>query len=519
MSEKAATVLGCVHCDFKCCSTNQFCRHIFASRHGAVKCPVCETYIVARAFYTSLKKLISKAAQGSDQEVFEIDTVTHAHLAACPPIQTFERNDFVLPGNPSDYNLSVASTTAPPGDRQFRCMLCLVVLPTWTQVTKHFDTTRHTLPNCIDCDASLKCYGPQRPGKHEATTGHRGFFGIFYTRDDYDIAFQNNLTCYSADNLYTGLCRLQYRCVCGVSFLEPLHLAEHLHNTHHATAVDDAARCCHCGARATLRDMVLHVRSCAEGDAAGAGAGAGAGGDGITSPAAEVGLNLDMFLVHRPLFAPSSQHVLPGLRRSSFAVFYQCPECYLLFSTWEAVLAHLRLSGHCVSYCAVCRMALPPPTRLSGGGGGTDWSYNIESHLQHLRAHPHILQLPALPDRLEVLVDLNDPAIAGLLDVPEHTGPREQVVFQCPDGQRSGCTQVFGFYGELCRHLATTGHAAADTTVPFIDCKVTFTPRELCDHFGFAMCSYCDSAFAPQNLNLHAALCISRLNQAPPSSP
>ncbi|KAG5499767.1 hypothetical protein GH5_03901 [Leishmania sp. Ghana 2012 LV757] len=288
--------LGCVECDFKCSTGNEMSRHIHATRHGAVKCPLCDTYIVPRGFFASLTKLIERHRERQqsataasvfpsleDEESGGVGplisiAITHDHCIGLPDFRSYEKADFELPGSAEDYNLlgesasnvqdhSTSAALVPCGSGSaggsrspFRCMECLNLCDTWTKATKHMDKSGHTLPLCVQCLTRLRCFGPQRPLKHEESTGHCGFYGVFYTRRDYLCDVQAPRSAYNYSNSYTGLSTLQYKCVCGISFLHPLHLAEHLRRVHHATCITNEAVCHRCEARGTLEEMKLHLR-------------------------------------------------------------------------------------------------------------------------------------------------------------------------------------------------------------------------------------------------------------------
>ncbi|KPA85526.1 hypothetical protein ABB37_01800 [Leptomonas pyrrhocoris] len=312
-SRKQNTPLGCVDCDFKCGSVNEMCRHIFTTRHGARKCPKCDTYIVPRAFQAGLQKLIDRRRERSAAELFStvesmsplsteepspmalpdisafstaepltsIAVSGHPHLTDVPNFHSFEKADFILQGDPRDYglhidvasdvqsrNASASLTLASANDVStpavitvpFRCMDCLNYCPTWTQVTKHIEQSGHTLPVCVQCNQRLKCFGPLRPSQHELKDDHRGFYGVFYTRRDYQCDIQAAQTVYNGANLFTGLSTLQYKCVCGVSFLHPLYLAEHLLRVHHVTCISDCAVCRCCNKSGTFAELIAHLR-------------------------------------------------------------------------------------------------------------------------------------------------------------------------------------------------------------------------------------------------------------------
>ncbi|KAG5474273.1 hypothetical protein LSCM1_03052 [Leishmania martiniquensis] len=288
--------LGCVECNFKCNTGNEMSRHIYATRHGTVKCPLCDTYIVPRGFFASLTKLIerhrdrqssapeasvspplSSSSSGGAGPLTSI-AITHDHCIGLPDFKSYEKADFELPGSAQDYNLlgefssnlqdhNTSAALVPCGSDNagssrspFRCMECLNLCGTWTKATKHMDKSGHTLPLCVQCLTRLRCFGPQRPVKHEESTGHCGFYGVFYTRRDYLCEVQAPRYAYNYSNSYTGLSTLQYKCVCGISFLHPLHLAEHLRRVHHATSIPNEAVCRRCEAHGTLEEMMVHLR-------------------------------------------------------------------------------------------------------------------------------------------------------------------------------------------------------------------------------------------------------------------
>ncbi|KAG5500366.1 hypothetical protein JKF63_03458 [Porcisia hertigi] len=279
-------------------------RHIYVTRHGAVKCPICEIYIVPRGFFASLTKLIERhrdretsatAATASPPHCSSSTSavasthnegagpltsiaISHTHCIGLPNFRSYEKADFELPGVAEDYSLPCDSTTGRQGGSAstvlvtggsddtgcspppFRCMECLNPCATWTKATKHMDKSGHTLPLCVQCLMRLRCFGPHRPMKHEESTGHCGFYGVFYTRRDYLCEVQEPRSAYDYSTSYTGLSTLQYKCVCGISFLYPLQLAEHLRRVHRATCIKNEGVCRHCEKRGTLLEMMVHLR-------------------------------------------------------------------------------------------------------------------------------------------------------------------------------------------------------------------------------------------------------------------
>ncbi|CCW68763.1 unnamed protein product [Phytomonas sp. Hart1] len=302
------TVLGCPECNFLCCSMNQMCRHMCETLHGLVKCPLCDTYIVGRAFRASINKILKtnkakeiKAAVSGPapstvsstdaflhtrSPILEIDVVSHSHLALYPDIRINEKDAFKRPGKPEDYGLEPVKKTDATSLRHaafthenaqsssvmkqdngynvskmtFRCMSCYFCYDTWTKMTKHLEHTTHTLPRCAQCNRLFICFGPWRPNKHEEITDHLGFWGVFNNKKNYLLENQG-LSHYNIRNKFTGFCVLQYTCVCGITFTHPVHLAEHMRTVHHLECIADEAECKTCNVRLSLRDMIQHLRT------------------------------------------------------------------------------------------------------------------------------------------------------------------------------------------------------------------------------------------------------------------
>jgi hypothetical protein len=672
------TALRCVDCDFKCSSVNEMCRHIFTTRHGTRKCPKCDTYIVPRAFFAGLQKLADRRRERLAAGVDNIETTppsspqrlspsgapstsafsstateplmsiavsTHPHCGEVPNFRCFEKVDFVAMGDPHNYGLhadpasesqsgnangslslmspsDVASSGS--GAQPFRCMDCLNYCPTWTQVTKHIEQSEHTLPVCVQCNKHLKCYGPLRPPQHEINCGHCGFYGVFYTRRDYRCDAQSSRTVYNSANLYTGLFTLQYKCVCGVTFLHPVHLAEHLRCVHHVTCIHDRAVCHGCGRSGSLAEMMVHLQSPCWGSQDGAKpnlatvlqslpdnpiAAAAVEIAKLGRPAEDDVYGLDdiaamthavevpgfsgaAFLQFRPLLPPIADDEVPliseayavsssrsgsvsasamsaaaAARKPAYVVLYQCRECLFLFSTWERIVQHIRATGHCRTFCSTCNMFLPellsysasesstalraqqqPPTphqqqphtpqyqlplqreahALAGASAfSAVRSTTLAEHIDHLHRHGDIIGFPASPETLEVLVDVNAACYRGSLDPQPETfaAPRTLMVYQCP-AHHEGCYKVFLHYGDFVAHLLTSGHSTKlmqmpcstvnrhillrvlPTCYPMVSYRVKFTIAQLCEHFDFVQCPYCETAIPREEEELHISLCV-----------
>ena len=669
--------LRCVDCDFTCTSNNEMCRHIFSTRHGARKCPKCDTYIVPRAFFTSLQKLIGRrrealaveagnaefkpssspelpspialpetSAFSTTEPLTAIAVSTHPHCSEVPNFRCFERSDFALPGGALDFNthpdlasdaqsgrasasLPLTSTTdaaAPAtGAQPFRCMDCLNYCPTWTQVTRHIEQSGHTLPVCVQCKQHLKCFGPLRPPQHEINCGHCGFFGVFYTRRDYRCDAQASRSVYNSANLYTGLFTLQYKCVCGVSFLHPVHLAEHLRKVHHVTCIDDKAVCHCCGMSGTLPQLTEHMQhpcwvsmdgtkpnpavvcrslptnpiAAAAVEMAKQGRPESSDMYGLDDIAAMTHLvevpsfSGAAFLQFRPLLPPMSDDEVPLIgeahalassrssspsatttttaaaaapRKPSYVVLYQCRECLFLFTGWDRIVQHIRATRHCRTFCVECQAFLPELLSYSASEGnsavrahhqqqqqqqqqqqhpvhphlqreapvltgalssGPIRSTTLAEHIEHLHRHGNIIGYPVSPETLEVLVDVSAACYSGSRDPSPDAfaGPRTLMVYQCP-AQHEGCYKVFLHYGDFVAHILTTQHGTKTVSVPgtsphrpltlsvlptcypMVTYRAKFTVEQLCAHFDFVQCPYCETAVPRSEETLHGVLCV-----------
>lgn len=648
------TVLGCTDCDYKCCSANQLCRHMYNTKHGLTKCPECGTYLVARAFQAGLKKLVERSRDHSSstasahrkalessgsflsspggpgsetsavQEPFAVDTVSHVHVSTNPGIHVKEKKDFVLPGLPADYGLTpvvktdavsmrtvtAARLTASNAlgivdkeleDRTFRCTQCLTTVATWTQLTKHIDQTEHTLPRCGQCAKTLKCYGPLRPMRHEEVSKHRGLLGIYNTRADYTLSNQDQDKMYNATNHFTGLSVLQYRCVCGLSFLHVVQIAEHLRRVHRVTMIEDRAQCLTCGVELDLASMTEHLRgdvfhpvdlppsALTLGSAPSPTSTTGKGDpsspsvstvtvDGGPAPHTIIvpGFVASPFLIFRPLLpsyklerrlgSPSVVHI------PTYIVMYQCPECVTMFTTWDLIVQHINVTGHCKVYCVDCHDFIPTlsgyltgstepsiPSRLvaasaTGGASGPNSGpgtvpalsgigghggvggippytleprprsavTNVVEFLAHMQQHSNIIGFPVSPETLEVLLDVNQ-TISDEVVNPEPNSKLlvgddgEQTVagYQCP---LDVCSAAFLYYGDLIDHFLSSGHGRApsedpnefrlQSSLPMVSFRARFSVSMLINEFGFLRCPHCFRVFPENRVQMHQFFCI-----------
>lgn len=336
----------------------------------------------------------------------------------------------------------------------FRCPECLNVFPTWTKLTQHFDTTRHFSAKCAECDQQLKCYGPAHPYRHEVATGHSGFFGIFYTRADYQLDHPPFLT------------HPQYRCECQLTFVSALQLAFHLRTKHGLLSVPDAAKCLTCHTEGTLAAMVLHRRERL-----------GMKEDDIFDVP---GFSAAPYLLRWPNLPPWPMQKRP------YAIVYQCPVCVRVFTTWPDMRRHLQRSGPC--------SGAAPDARSEGRDSGGTRGLQMED--------------------FEVLLDTSDRDMLALVgkDAAEQGEEARQedsvLAYQCPE---ASCASVFLTHGELLEHMEKKNHRPpslqsqeASTTQPDLSWKwnisayeVMCTTRELVEIFRFAMCPLCGCPVPP----------------------
>lgn len=596
-SAPPSTVLGCVACDFTCGSTNQMCRHLYTTLHGTARCPDCDTHIVPRAFLAGVRKLIGRSLaraadgggggdmaaaaeeRGGRPLLVAVDSTAHPHLQHYPGLHVYEKADFVLPGPPEAYGLepgrdatrgghephgataaatagaAAAGAAAAGGERPavaaYRCPDCLNTFHTWSQTAKHIDRTRHTQPSCAVCGQLLRCHGPLRPLRHEATTGHRGFLGLFYSRRDYGTEQQRAHTAFDSSTAFSGLSVLQFQCVCGVSFLHAVHLAQHLRSVHGVRSVPDRATCRTCRQSGTLDAMAEHARldaaaaeapDPAAGHRSRAAAAVASGGSGspMGHDVAVRGFSAAPFLRHRPSLVPfedtpseapaaavaAASSVATGAP-SPYKILYQCNACGDTYTRWEALVRHTTETNHCRAYCAVCRAFLPPLMGYHSDEGGGSCPSALAAYHKHLQAHGNIIGTPASPGAMEVLVRAEEPASVAPAD------QAVAMVFQCPE---ESCAAVYRYYGDLVVHLLETQHGRChgggggddddsggvwrlDAEMPPVAYRVTFTDAELVESFGWRRCAHCTHSYPEDRLMLHEELCIEYLKRAPPACP
>ncbi|CCW62428.1 unnamed protein product [Phytomonas sp. EM1] len=473
------TVLGCPACSFLCCSMNQMCRHICETLHGLVKCPLCDTYIVGRAFRASINKILKAnkakeikagvsgtgAATASSTDallqtrspILAIDVSTHSHLALYPDIRINEKDAFKRPGRPEDYGLEPVKKTDAASLRYaasthqstqavclssqddtfsaskvtFRCMGCYFCYDTWTKMTKHLEHSTHTLPRCAQCNRLFICFGPWRPNKHEEITEHLGFWGFFNNKKNYLLENQGP-SHYNIHNKFTGFCILQYTCVCGITFTHPVHLAEHLRSVHHVDCIKDEAVCKTCNVRLTLRDMILHLRAPAEKkqDPESIEERNLEETNPIQTALQEISdftsnehdtecggeaFSANPFLAHRPLIQPIEQSIL-GLPSEGKEPFY-----IVVYQCWECFYLFTswkRMVNHIIAtkHCLSFCVECKEYLRPAMNASKLSKKTNLIGHLEHIQKHKNIIGPPVTPDSLEVLIDASENSVPGMFD-------------------------------------------------------------------------------------------------------
>ncbi|EPY23399.1 hypothetical protein AGDE_12838 [Angomonas deanei] len=359
----------------------------------------------------------------------------------------------------------------------FRCMECLNVFPTWTQLTKHVDLTAHTLPRCSQCPKMLKCYGPTKPSVHEDISKHKGFYGLYYTKSDYLITSQMSQLMFNVGNFFTGIAQCNYTCVCGTTYLSGVDIANHLRQEHGcASLIPDLGQCRLCGFESTLADVSVHLKVCLK------TVGKDVAPTILYQPVKIEGFSPSVFLsFQRPLIPPeynaNSGKTNKKVTTSPFMIAYQCQDCNLLFSSLEKITTHAKALNH---------MRLLP---------------------YFFKQMPDEEEHPTGAQSLEVLVDITLAESKTLMDVPPKKAEKNVYsVFQCPSEQ---CMKVFSFYGDLVEHLLETRHDETSNILSSAEltCRVKFTASQLETAFGFVRCDYCSKPLPRQHLELHKQLC------------
>ncbi|RNF26841.1 uncharacterized protein Tco025E_00923 [Trypanosoma conorhini] len=333
-----------------------------------------------------------------------------------------------------------------------RCPECLNGFSTWSRLTAHLNASAHFSARCVTCGEQLRCYGPTHPYRHEAATGHVGFFGTFYTRSDYRLDHPPVFT------------HPQYRCVCRVTFLCPLQLALHLRMEHAVTAIPDVAVCRTCNMHGSLAELAAHrlKRLLLKED------------DVIEVP----GFSPAPYLVRWPKIPPWT------VQKKPYAVLYQCPICVSVFTSWAAMENHIEKN-------CVCQCMLDPIGARSGNTSHAAGAHRFS------------------PEEFEVLLDTSEPEMLSLLQgaSQRQVGDSAQeedlvLVFQCPV---ETCSRLFLTHGELQEHMEEQAHfpsapgAEAEGATQdglswkcnLSDYEVMCSARRLVEEFGLSRCPHC----------------------------
>lgn len=478
----AATVLKCPECDFVCLSNNQMCRHIYLTCHTLVPCQHCATKLVCWGFAPGVKKLFEKGRRDNVLlETVALDTAEkHFEATQHQNNHVPTKDAFVVPGPPEAHGLQPQlpkpDPAADPTAARFRCPDCANVISTWTQMTRHLDATKHSLARCAECALPLKCYGPAQPQRHEKMTGHRGLVGIFRQKADYMVAAGGRASPWAASHTHTR----QYRCYCGVSFLHPLHIAEHLINVHRSESFKDCA-CQECGVEGDVATMLQHMDT-------------HEAHNEFDIP----GLDEEEYLVRLPrgtqpcIIMPSSDTAAAptspfhtdrdatvsfstpqpvssstpsasgapsaSSASSSHRILYQCPDCWYLFSSWVRIEDHLTKSKHGLAFCRDCGKHLRP--RIRGDHTSTTGHRNLVG--VHLSRRDY-----------EVLVNIEDPGLKAQIDAPPafdaNVASESRMVYQCP---LPSCRAVFTSYAKFEDHMIGSRHGSVTCDVCFVECNV-----------------------------------------------
>ena len=411
--------LKCLECDFMCTSNNQMCRHIYLTSHCLAPCPDCNAKLVCWTFAPGVQKLLARARK--DGVVVDpplIDTVEKhqersGHKVRCVP----PKEAFILPGNPEEYGMKPISrnSAAPaPEHTKFQCPDCLRVFATWTQITKHLDVTKHSLARCAECDLVLRCYGAAQPLRHEKITGHRGVVGMFRAKPDYclDVTGPPSVRQYKCPN-------------CPLWFLHPLHIARHFNEEHHANIACPPCAACK-QSFGSFKDAITHRLQTAHDQ---------------FNFSVDDSAQLDEFLVRLYYRRQIEEPTTSGDCR----ILYQCPDCFLLFTSWTKAERHLSRTKHTLPFCMECQQHLKPKGANTNDGHAQSQDHHTIIGEQKCKSDYEVL----VDVRLDEMVELIDNDDLAQLVEKEH----ERVVYQCPL-----CHAVFTGFIAFEEHVVYSRH-------------------------------------------------------------
>ena len=430
--ELPLTVLGCPDCAFLCTSNNQMCRHIFLTCHGVHSCSSCSAKLICWAFAPGVQKLFVRAKKDGvmvESPVFET-AEKHQERTGHVNLQVPGKERYIKPGVPEDYGLpnSRAQPVDPTPANKYCCPQCQKYIGTWTQMTKHLDSTRHSLCKCADCDVVLKCYGMSQPLRHEKLTGHRGIVGLFRMKADYLASARGSPVV------------PQYGCPdCGISYLHPLHLMQHLLERHQLQI--PPAKCGECGATGSYSELSQHRLT------------TGHESFVVVRDGNDLPLRCSDSMVSLPEPAPPHDKDTSGACR----ILYQCPQCLYIATSWPLFERHLYATKHTLAHCLHCNYFLPPLLQV-----------NDPQH-RAITGHKSVFgeQIPRTD--YEVIVDLADMDLHDLIQSSKGSQPTPQQqaetvqrqMYQCPI---DSCRKVFSECCALDAHFQSTKHGIVRCT-------------------------------------------------------
>ena len=475
-------VLGCVECSFRCESNNQLSRHMSITMHGLSRCthPRCSVRLVCSAFVQGVNKFLSRARRERGLDYLSVDTPEHHRELTdhCNSV-VYEREHFVMVLQPGDQlQPSGPDSTAPVigSGCRFTCPECQVTRSTWSQMTRHLDTSQHAVSICAKCSAVLRCYGASQPTRHERVCAHYGVKGAYYAKMDLVERPRGEPSV------------PQWHCdVCGITFLTAIHMAEHLIDCHNATATPPSGA----GAEHTTNASVgseghreaapgtdaMEVSSTAMEPTASTSAATlfscqqcGEGFASVFEALQHRRNKLVQFQSHNDFLMPQVIDVLvrgfrvkrlprypllgyapPGAVKRG-AILYQCPECCRIFTSWARLEQHLFSTKHSLPFCRECGVVHKLRSGEDDHVGSTQTSKG---------GHSAVYGEQRTKLDYEVLVDIDDAELMTQIDdkapQPSEYDPHdaELFIYQCPI---STCCKPFMRQLELERHMEDTGH-------------------------------------------------------------
>ena len=426
-------VLRCLECSFFCRSNNQMARHISLTMHCVRKCDHCTVRLVCFTFAQGVNKFLGRARKDRClAEAFTVDTPEHHREFSGHdnfPF-AFHKDRFIgqlKPGEelpPERASVPAANGTGTQ-DPQFICPDCQFTAATWSQMTKHLDTTHHASSVCAKCSVILRCYGCAQPLRHEKFAQHRSLTGPFYSKLDFAIGHPKEPVV------------PQWYCeMCDLTFIHKLHIAEHLIDCHNCRLPPGSfsyyIECKDCQTRfSSLGAAIDHRREKLHHDFE-------------LPPEASF---IDAYQVKHLRRYPPLGSAAPGTTKHG-AIFFQCPVCCRIFTSWARLEQHLFSTKHSLPFCRDC---------------GTIHKLRAlnEDHSSLQASHRAVCGAQTAKLNYEVLVDVDDAELMKQIDdkapQPSEYDPHdaELFIYQCPI---STCCKPFMRQLELERHMEDTGH-------------------------------------------------------------